>query len=381
MIESDSNPTVIDQNNQPAEYSTSPSGNWRFQISKPRKRPIRIWFWSGAILVFLMLVVGGITRLTHSGLSMVNWEPIMGIIPPMNHVQWLDAFNQYKQFPEYQQLNVGMTLSEFKSIFFWEYLHRLIARTIGLVFIIPFAWFWISGKFNKALKKRSLYLLGLGAFQGLMGWIMVKSGLVNKPYVSHYRLTMHLILAFTIFAFCVWFALDLHLKDRIKKIGKDTFTSLTRWSRSIGALIIIQVIWGGYVAGLKAGKIFNTFPKMNGSWIPQHFTSLKPWILNFFQNPTTVQWTHRLIGTILGAVIILFWVRNLTLELDKKTMRLTSVLLGVVLVQYLLGVLTLLYHVPVVLGVLHQATAMILWGSWLLFYHHLKNGVQAEGNR
>lgn len=354
------------------QQTTTPKiRDWRLEMSESQRRPVRLWLWSGAVLVFLMLVIGGITRLTQSGLSMVNWRPLMGAIPPLNHAQWMEVFNQYKQFPEYQQLNTGMTLSEFKFIFFWEYLHRLIGRIIGVVFLLPFAWFAIRGYFNKPLFKRVLVVFGLGIMQGLMGWIMVKSGLVNRPYVSHFRLAAHLMLAFTIFAFCVWYARDLALRPNQTSVASSVLRSLRKWVWWIGGLLLLQVIWGAFVAGLKAGHMFNTFPTMLGRWIPVQLWDLSPGWINPFENPVTVQWIHRIIGTVLGLTIIMMWIRSITSDLDRKTTFLSSVLLGAVLVQYLLGVLTLLHNVPVVLGVMHQAMAMILWGCWLVFLHHL----------
>ncbi len=332
------------------------------------KKHIRIWYWSGAILVFLILVIGGITRLTGSGLSMTDWKPIMGAIPPLSEADWETAFDQYKQFPEYQQLNRGMSLSDFQFIFFWEYLHRMIGRLIGFVFIIPFGWFLVKKKFDSTQLKRALILLTLGAAQGLMGWYMVQSGLIDIPHVSHYRLAAHLSLAFVIFGCCVWFALDLKPKRRLKIPGRS---ELQRWLWIFLFLLSIQIIWGAFVAGLNAGYIYNTFPKMNEFWFPPQLWMLEPSVVNFFENMVTVQWIHRVLATLLGIMAIGMWVRSHQLK-TKLTVKIWVLsILAVVLIQYLIGVFTLLYHVPIGLGVLHQAVAMILFGVVIGAIHYL----------
>ncbi len=317
-----------------------------------------------------MLVVGGITRLTQSGLSMVDWQPIMGTLPPMNSADWQEAFQQYQQYPEYQQLNPDMTLAEFKTIFFWEYVHRLLGRLTGLVFLIPFLWFWFTGRFDARLKRRALLLFLLGGAQGGMGWLMVKSGLVDVPYVSHYRLALHLALTFVLFGLCIWYALDLY-KPKITWVrSQKIYRALRRWLVVIGMLIFLQVIWGSFVAGLKAGYMFNTFPLMQGNWIPEQLHNMQPHLLNYLENPVTVQWTHRVLGTLLGLTVILFWIRMLIWNIDRDAKFKAVMLLAVVLIQYVLGVITLFYSVPVTLGVLHQAIALILCGVWINLFHY-----------
>lgn len=206
------------------------------------KQKLRVWYWSGAILVSLILVIGGITRLTGSGLSMVEWKPIMGTLPPFGEAQWVEAFNQYKQYPEYQQRNAGMSLNDFKFIFFWEYLHRLLGRLLGMVFIIPFGWFLINKSFNPQQLKRALILLGLGISQGFMGWFMVKSGLADVPYVSHYRLAAHFLLALIIFSACIYFALDLHQQPKKEAMAGE----FIKWFYVFFVLLLVQVTWGGF---------------------------------------------------------------------------------------------------------------------------------------
>lgn len=335
-----------------------------------QKKHVSYWLWTGAGLIFLMLVIGGITRLTGSGLSMTDWNLIMGAFPPMSAEEWRQAFAQYKQFPEYQQLNIGMSLGEFKQIFFWEYLHRLLGRAIGLVFLIPFLWFWVRGYFDSKLLKRMLILFGLGAAQGAMGWIMVKSGLVDNPHVSHYRLAAHLLLAFVLIGFCAWYALDLQTST-----GKDEVAarngSYKNWGLAILGVFVLQVIWGALTAGLDAGLIYNSFPLMNESWFPRHGLALQPLLINLVENPGTVQWIHRLLGTLLALLIIGLWIKTKFSPTEKELSRRVDILLGVILIQYLLGVFTLLYQVPVALGVIHQAMAMILWIAWLVYFHYV----------
>lgn len=332
-------------------------------------RPVAIWLWTGAALVFLMVLVGGITRLTGSGLSMSDWNLIMGTIPPLNAEQWQETFRHYQQFPEYQQLNHGMSLFEFKQIFFWEYLHRILGRMMGLIFLIPFLYFWIRGYFDSKQLKRMFILFGLGALQGAMGWFMVKSGLVDVPYVSHYRLAAHFLLAVILIGCCVWFAID--LKPRPAQ-GTIQNSGLRKVAIAICGLFFLQLIWGAFTAGLNAGMIYNTFPLMNGNWMPFNTWTMQPVIINFFENPGTVQWTHRIIGTLLGLGVIYLWWRTRS-ETKETGLRLkANLLLAVIVIQYLLGMFTVLYRVPVSLGVAHQAVAVLFWIAWLLFYHKLK---------
>lgn len=337
------------------------------------KKHIRTWYWSGAILVFLILVIGGITRLTDSGLSMTDWKPIMGSIPPITETQWEEAFDQYKQFPEYKEKNSGMDLAEFQLIFFWEYLHRLLGRLLGIVFLVPFAWFLIRQKFSRKQLLRSTLLLTLGIGQGLMGWFMVQSGLIDIPEVSHYRLAAHLLLAFIIFGCCIWFALDLRDRNQNKSVSNG---ELKTWLNVFLAVLLLQVVWGAFTAGLQAGHIYNSFPKMYQFWIPPEMFLTEPLILNFLQNMTTVQWTHRLLGTILGIMVIAMWGRTFLLKTTKEDKKWMLALFTTVLLQYAVGVFTLMYHVPVWLGVLHQAMAMILFGVALGTRHRFKKTQQ-----
>lgn len=327
---------------------------------------IRWWFWAGAGMVTLIVIVGGITRLTNSGLSMTDWNLVMGVLPPLSEMEWREAFRQYKQFPEYRQLNTGMSLGEFKSIFFWEYIHRLLGRAIGLVFIGPFLWFWIQGHLTPRLFKRSLLLFFLGAAQGAMGWIMVKSGLVDVPRVSHYRLAAHLVFAFALAGFCSWYALDM------KRPSKNVLMKATPGARFLlwisGGLLVLQVVWGAFVAGLDAGLIYNTFPLMNGKLLPRNMIALEPVLLNLVENPGTVQWIHRLLGALFVGLVLLLWIRIQKAE-DQVLRSRMHVLCGLTVFQYVLGAATVLLAVPIALGVVHQLTALLIWISWLAVLH------------
>jgi heme a synthase len=348
------------------------AADWRLEIDERRRGHLRVWLWSGALLTFVILIVGGVTRLTQSGLSIVDWQPIIGVVPPLNEGQWQEAFDRYRQFPEYQQLRRGMTLSEFQFIFFWEYLHRMVARLIGLVFLVPFLVFWARGYMTRPMLKRSLLLFGLGALQGVMGWLMVASGLVDRPHVSHYRLTMHLSIAFAIFGCCAWFARE--LADRpAASATPQARRFATRGLYVVGALLALQIVWGGLVAGLKAGLFFNTFPLMGGGLVPPNVLGLDPPLLNLVENPITVQWVHRVLGTILGLAALVFAARAWSVLRDRGSRALNTAFTTLILVQYGLGVATLLLHVPVSLGVTHQAMAMVLFGVWLLWLHHVRS--------
>jgi len=337
------------------------------------RKKVALWLWTGVVLITLMLIIGGITRLTGSGLSMSDWNLVMGAIPPMSEAEWDQAFERYKQFPEYQQLNKGMSLEAFKDIFFWEYLHRLTGRVIGLVFIVPFLVFWLRGYFTGRMLKRLGFLFGLGALQGLMGWIMVKSGLADNPYVSHYRLALHLLLAFALIGLCVWFALD--VQSRREEIKSRGHTPVSRkWTYAIASVFLIQVTWGAFTAGLDAGFIYNTFPLMNGQWFPGFSGVLDPPVLNLVEHPGIVQWMHRVTGTVLLILVVLFWLRIRAAGHVGATRIQVTLLLSIVVLQYGIGVLTLLYHVPVVLGVTHQAMAVFFWIVLLmLIYRAEKN--------
>lgn len=346
----------------------SASERWSDAIPDARRRPLRLWLWSVAAMTFGVLVVGGITRLTLSGLSIVDWKPLMGIIPPLTHDDWLRVFELYQQFPDYQSRN-EMTLSHFQFIYFWEYLHRLLARTIGLVFLIPFVLFWVRGWFTRPLLKRALLLFAFGGMQGVMGWLMVMSGLVDRPSVSHYRLAAHLSLAFLIFGYAVWLARELRARTTAQ-LATDERRLMVRGLAFVGSVLAVQVVWGAFVAGLRAGKYYPTFPLMGGRLIPSDLLWLENTWQNFVANPIAVQWVHRVVGTILLASIIGLFVRVQKRVRDPLSRKYNHCLLLLIGVQYGLGIATLVMMVPVSLGVIHQATAMILFGVWLSWLQH-----------
>ena len=345
-------------------------GDWRLAIPESRRRPLRRWLWTVAALTAIVVALGGITRLTHSGLSIVDWDPVMGIVPPLTDQQWERTFERYRAFPEYRQLRRGMTLGEFKVIFFWEYVHRLAARLIGVVFAVPLLFFWLRGCLTRPLLRRALLLFALGGSQGLLGWLMVKSGLIDRPSVSHYRLAAHLALAFVIFSYAVWLARDLAVGAARRTRGDGARRTLAPVLTMVGVLLGAQVIYGALVAGLKAGLVYNTFPLMAGELAPSTLLVLEPAVLNAVQNPVAVQWTHRLLGTVLlAAALALFFVARRR-RLDAPSRRLSAALAALVGAQYLLGVLTLIYRVPVALGVAHQVLALAVCAVWLVWLHH-----------
>ena len=346
--------------------------DWRLRIPEERRRPVRIWLWSIAAVTSAVLVVGGITRLTLSGLSIVSWDPLFGVIPPLTDAQWQAAFDAYKHFPDYDW-RTGMSLAEFKFIFFWEYLHRLLARLIGFVFLVPFLWFWARGYFNRALTVRALALFGLGAMQGVMGWFMVMSGLVDRPSVSHYRLAAHLSLAFIIFGYALWLARDLRIERVRTAVDAPVRRMLSRGLALLGAVLAVQIVWGAFVAGLRAGKFYPTFPLMGGRLVPADLLSLDPITRNFVENPSAVQWTHRVVGTVLLIIAAAFVARVFRTATDATSRRLGMVLLTLISAQYALGILTLIHLVPVSLGVIHQAMALVIFGAWLWWLHHVRN--------
>ncbi len=338
--------------------------------SETSNRPVIIWLLTGCVLIAAMVMIGGITRLTHSGLSMVDWAPIMGSIPPTTEQEWQETFNRYKQFPEYQQVNTDMSLEGFKSIFFWEYLHRMWGRMMGLVFIIPFAIFWKQGRLRGELMKKTLLILLGGALVGGIGWFMVLSGLKDRPDVSHYRLAIHLVAAFSLFAYVLWTALDL---IRGEKTGPgNAQRPLLRQARWLVALVLVQVAWGAFVAGTNAGFIFNTFPKMGSAWVPEAVFSLEPLWLNFVEGKAGIQFVHRILAYLI--VLLVGWIiwGSVRIRITSFQRRALNWILVMVVVQFILGVLTLTQAVPLTLGVLHQLGALLLLAATVNLLHGLQ---------
>lgn len=325
--------------------------------SKKDNNKVIYWLLTGCALIFIMVVIGGITRLTHSGLSISNYKLISGTIPPLNETQWQEAFNLYKQYPEYQKLNNHFGLQDFKDIYFWEWLHRVIGRLIGLVFIIPFVYFLFTKQLTKPTIKKSLVLLGLGAFQGFLGWYMVKSGLVDHPDVSHFRLAAHLTTAFVTFAYTFWVALDLMYPH--KKPVNKAFKNLVRFSMTV---LLIQIIYGAFVAGLDAGFIHNHWPLMSeGKFMHETvYIEQSPLYKNFIEGKSGVQFVHRILAYAVVALVVTLWFKAQKLSLTTRQKKSLHWLLALVGFQFLLGVLTLLLRVPVWLGVMHQVGAFFL---------------------
>lgn len=324
------------------------------------------WLFTGCFLIFIMVIIGGITRLTNSGLSISDYRLITGTVPPLNEQEWTEAFELYKQYPEYQKLHYHFNLEDFKGIYFWEWLHRLIGRLIGLVFIIPFLYFLFTKQLSGPTIKKTIILLGLGAFQGFMGWYMVKSGLVDMPAVSHYRLAAHLMTAFITFAYAFWVAMDL-LYPKKKSIDKG-FRNLVRVGMGV---LLVQIIWGAFVAGLDAGWIHNSWPTMaGGEWIHETvFIEKNPVWRNFIEGKSGVQFIHRYLSYIVVAVILYIWNRSKKMVLTLPQKRGIQLLVVGVFIQFFLGVFTLIYAVPVWLGVTHQVGAFFLLTAMTFTLH------------
>lgn len=317
-------------------------------------RQIGIWLVICAAMVFAMTVLGGLTRLTHSGLSIVTWEPLAGILPPLSPDAWQAEFENYKQFPEFQKINQGMSLAGFKAIFWFEFSHRLLGRTIGLVFAIPFAYFLIARKVDRRLGLRLTALFVLGGLQGLLGWYMVMSGLVDRPDVSHYRLTAHLGLAVIIYGYMVWLALSV-LAPPGHAWGEGPPRGFRVAAYASAGAAFLLILSGGLVAGLDAGFAYNTFPKMDGAWIPPGMMA------DPFANLSTVQFLHRWLGPAMAVLVILVWGRALDLRLAGRALAAHSVLLVSLAAQGAIGIATLVLVVPLPLASLHQAGALIVF--------------------
>ncbi|MGV3539478.1 MAG: COX15/CtaA family protein [Rufibacter sp.] len=328
-------------------------------------KAVVVWLLTGALLIVVMVVIGGITRLTGSGLSMVEWNVLSGTLPPLSEAEWQATFSKYQQFPEYQHVNYSMSLTGFKEIFWWEYLHRLLGRVIGLVFLIPFLVFLHFRKFTKPLLKRLLFILFLGMLQGLMGWFMVKSGLIDKAHVSHYRLAAHLCLALALIGTILWTVADLTQDKCQQSSAHPQIAKLTLW---VLLALLLQIILGAFVAGLKAGFYYNTFPLMNQEFFPVLLTEVLSW-QNFMENGSLMQFMHRWVawGVILLLTMLFFRSRSTTLS--PTTKRWVQLMLATAGMQVGLGIATLLLQVPVALGVLHQVVAVVLFAQTVLMVH------------
>jgi heme a synthase len=321
-------------------------------------RRIAIWLFIIALAIYAMVIVGGATRLTGSGLSITQWNPILGAVPPASEQSWQHAFELYKQYPQYRLTNPDMDLHEFKGIYYWEYFHRLLARTIGVIFFFPFVYFVASKQISRRFMPHLIAIFVLGLAQGALGWFMVKSGLVDKPWVSPYRLTAHLLMALFLYSYVLWQVLALW------GVGEGSGGKISKCTKCaplvLLVLLVVQICYGGFVAGLKAALSYASFPKMNGQWIPNGLLRQDPVWTNFFENHTTTQFIHRLLAALLVISVLIYWWRSAGIKQLKSG---RNFLLVVVLLQFLLGILTVVNavgRVPVTLGVLHQAGAVLL---------------------
>ena len=304
---------------------------------------------------------------------MVDWKPVTGVLPPLSEAEWLKTFEMYQQSPEFQKVNSHMDVEAFKGIFWLEFLHRLLGRLIGVVFFLPFLVFAAKGYIGRHEWPKYLLMFVLGGMQGLIGWYMVKSGLVNDPHVSQYRLTTHLVAAFSIYAYMFWVALSLlwprSSSERHPWFGKAV---------AVTSLVSITIVSGGFVAGLKAGRIFNTFPMMGDYWIPPGVMALAPTWRNFFDNPATVQLDHRILAITTFFVVIAFWALIRKIDLSARARTAVHGLLAALIVQVTLGILTLLYYVPTALAATHQAVAMLLFTAALYLAHCLRDSLASK---
>ncbi len=321
---------------------------------------VRAWLLGVAALVFLMVIVGGATRLTDSGLSITEWKPLLGAIPPFTEAHWLEAFEKYRQIPEYQLVNKGMSLDEFKFIYWWEWGHRFLGRIIGLAFFLPFAYFAVTGSLTFKTALRCGVLFVLGGLQGALGWYMVASGLVDRVDVSQYRLAAHLTLATVIFGAILWVAFGLG-RSRRAPSGAREWTALL-----IIGLVILQVAAGGFVAGIDAGFGYNTWPLMEGALVPKGLFVTEPWWRNMFENAMTVQFNHRVFAYVITVVVAGY--------AYVAQSRAGFILLGAVSLQVVLGIWTLLWAVPLWLGLAHQGGALLVLAAAIWNLHTVLAG-------
>jgi cytochrome c oxidase assembly protein subunit 15 len=334
-------------------------------------RPVAAWLLVCCALVAAMVVVGGVTRLTRSGLSIVEWQPLVGAIPPLSDADWHELFEKYKRTPEYREVNPGMDLEGFKGIFWLEYFHRLLGRLIGLAYLLPLLYFLARRRLERGLAWKLAGIFLLGALQGALGWFMVASGLVDEPRVSQYRLTAHLALAFVIYGAMLWIALDLLDPRPAQALAAPV--RLRRLAWALTALVAYMVVTGGFVAGIRAGLAYNTFPLMNGYFIPPEIMMLEPWWLNFFANMATVQFDHRLGAWVLALAAPLLWLQvTRTSATPPRARWLAHGLLAAVAAQIALGIATLLLFVPVALAATHQAGALVVFTLALALNHALR---------
>jgi cytochrome c oxidase assembly protein subunit 15 len=338
---------------------------------KKENKSVIIWLLSGCVLLFVMVVVGGITRLTNSGLSMTDWHLVTDTFPPLTEAKWSEAFEQYKKFPEYQKINIhnDFQLEDYKFIYFWEWFHRFIGRIIGLVFFVPFVYFLIKKKLDTPTIKKCIVLLAMGGFQGFLGWFMVRSGLIDNPDVSHFRLSLHLTFAFITFAYTLWVALDLIYPER----NINRIIALRTIARYALVALLIQIIYGGFVAGLNAGLIHNHWPMMSdGEFIHESvFIEQSTLVKNLIEGKSGVQFVHRTFAYVVVAIILFLYFKSKKYSLTNTQSKGINILVIFVFIQFVLGVFTLLYSVPLALGLIHQVMAFFLLSAMTYTLHRL----------
>ena len=348
--------------------STAKSGVAPRAAAEAGLRPVAAWLFCCCGLIFLMVVIGGITRLTLSGLSITEWKPIIGIVPPLSAADWTSEFAKYQQIPEYRSIHFAMSLDEFKSIYYWEYLHRLLGRLIGLAFAVPFIWFLARRQLPRHLAPPLAGILLLGFLQGALGWYMVKSGLADRVEVSQYRLVAHLTLALAIYAAILWTALGIVRGFPFPDAGPG-------WRRAAEAVLVLvalTILAGGFVAGTRAGLTYNTFPLMDGRLVPVGYAQLRPLWLNWFENIAAVQFDHRVLAVATVTAVFLLWAAGLRTDLPKPARKALHALLAVAVLQVALGISTLLLAVPIPLAAAHQAGAVLMLTAAIVFRHTLR---------
>ncbi|BAU46822.1 heme A synthase [Sulfurifustis variabilis] len=338
------------------------------RLAQPaRPGPVAVWLLVCCALIFAMVVLGGVTRLTRSGLSIVEWNPVMGAIPPLTEHQWEAEFEKYRQTPEYLKVNYGMSLAAFKQIYWVEFAHRLLGRAIGFVFLVPFLYFLVRKRIGRELAPKLVTLFVLGGLQGALGWYMVASGLVDDPHVSAYRLTAHLGLAVVIYGYMFWVALGLMYPE-----GRPTPPGVRRFAWAVTGLVFVTILAGGFVAGTRAGFLFNTWPLMNGRLVPEGLYALHPWWLNWFENVATVQFNHRWLAYAVVLATVALWIAVARAAPAARARTAAHLLLAAVLLQFGLGIATLLTIVPVSLGAAHQGGALLVLTAALFLNHALR---------
>jgi cytochrome c oxidase assembly protein subunit 15 len=348
--------------------TTAPRAGGARAIGRHGAGAVAVWLFACCGLIFAMVVVGGGTRLTLSGLSITEWNPVTGVVPPLSRAEWLAEFARYRQVPEYRAVHLGITLAEFRTIYFWEYVHRLLGRAIGLAFAAPLAWFWLRGRLPRRLRVPLLLVLVLGFAQGLVGWYMVESGLAGRVEVSQYRLVAHLALALAIYGAILWTALGLARGPAERDAG-------ALWRRAAEAVLVLvaaTIAAGGLVAGTRAGLVYNTFPLMDGRLVPAGYAALGPFPRNWFENVAAIQFDHRLLALTTAAAVSGLWLAQWRAPLPAPARLGLWALFAAAALQTALGIATLLLVVPVPLAAAHQAGAVILLTAAIVFRHALR---------